>query len=355
MTPDAWVYDFFDEPLLIALDSLRKLKFTPRTNGYIEKSNYIKSNIFNNEIYPIVPLYLTNYCNQTCLYCNYSRFNMEIKRQRLSCEELYKEIEYLVTVKGYKTIELVYATDPHISAADIVEHIKMTKKFLLQQNGKYVGINAKSFSLDEYKIFKNAGLDFVILWQETYDENRYMDLHPNQREKSNYIYRLDTYEKIFEAGIKNIGMGVLTGIQRNWIKDWMMLIIHEAYLKWKYNRSASILGIPRLKGIAEIKYLPQIEYLLPSDTQFLELVAIHNIYSPMTFSFVSTRENWNYCLKLASGGGCLFTFDCSTYPGGYTHNEENHQFPTHNLEIEKYFDKALNNNFHPKFDWTFPE
>lgn len=346
-------YEFFDEALLNALTSLKKNNSMNGSNGYIEKSNLIKTSLFDNKIYPIVPLYLTNFCNQTCLYCNYSRFNTKIKRLRLGKEELIKELECLVVNKGYKSIELVYATDPHISIDEIIEHISLTKEFLLNHNGKYVGINAQSFSTRDYILFKDAGLDFVVLWQETYDEERYITLHPNDREKSDFMNRLDTYEGIYEAGIDYVGMGVLSGIQKDFVKDWALLMIHESYLKWKYGKKVSILGIPRLKGKSEINYLPQIEYSIPNDVQFLELLAIHNIYSPETLPFVNTREEWDLCAQIARGGGCLFTFNCSTFPGGYTHNEETHQFPTYNLEIEKYYNKAMEINLFPKFDWSF--
>ena len=218
-------------------------------DSIVETSRTIKTNLFHGKIYSIVPLYVSSYCQEHCVYCNYRAGNRDkkIERVRLTNAELEIEVEFLAK-KGFRAIELVYATDPFTTVNDVSHHIGITSEILSTFGGGIVGINARPYLVEDYRRLKNAGLDFVVLWQETYDEIRYKELHPGKTEKRDFFYRLNAPERMIQAGIENIGLGVLSGLH-DWRKDWYLLIHHVAFLLETYKEKIKtiILGIPRLK------------------------------------------------------------------------------------------------------------
>jgi len=319
----------------------------------INLSREKKYSIFKGNIYAIAPLYISSICQENCLYCNFRSGNKKsnIKRIRLSDKELEKEVEFLAD-KGIRVIELVYASDPAITSSDVSKSIKIAKNILSKYNGGEVGINARPYTEEEYRRFKDSGLSFVVLWQETYDIENYKRIHPGNTEKTDFFYRLNAPERMINAGIRNIGLGIQLGLS-DWKKDWIKLMYHIDYLINKYGEKIEniILGIPRLKAVqgAIIKNT----IFVPSDIEYLFAISLFNLYMPTALPFVNTRECWNLCLEVARGGGTLFTFNCKTIPGGYTLGQKGFQFPTHNYDAGKYAKKICDTGVNPIFNWEF--
>ena len=113
-----------------------------------------------------------------------------------------------------------------------------------------------------------------------------------------------------------------------------------------------IIGILRLKNIPNSE-MDICSTNLPSDEEFLFCVAIQNIYNPYSLLFVNTRESWELCTKASQGGGTLFTFNCSTIPGGYSLGSKGYQFPTYNFDVDSFIDKCSFYNLEPIFNWNF--
>ena len=311
-----------------------------------------KKTRFNGRLFPVVPIYATSICMEQCLYCNFRAGNkgVEIERVRLSDDELMAEARYLIEVKGLRVLELVYATDPLMRVDTMCRHVELLRDLLGQHGGGTVGINAEALEEEEYRRLLGAGLLFAVLWQETYDRERYQELHPGTTKKTNFEYRFDAYERMLSAGIRNIGMGVLCGLA-DWRCDWAMLMNHERYLFRKYGCGAAILGVPRLKQAsgAVLQRTP----FIPSRQEFLVAVALHNIFAPETMAFVNTREDWDLCVDLSNGGGCLFTFNCSTVPGGYSLGHRGYQFPTGSYDAPVFAEKLKDAGLYPHFNWSF--
>lgn len=317
----------------------------------VKKARLIKESFFKNDIFAVVPLYVTSVCDEQCLYCNFRAANqIQVERHRLNDHELLQEISFLINEKGYRTIELVYSTD-HSSRIDaICRHIELVKKSLETVGGGLIGLNAEPFSEDEYRLLKSAGIDFIVLWQETYDSDVYQQMHPGITKKSNFEFRIDAYERMLKAGIEQIGMGVLSGLA-DWRKDWTMLFMHQEYLKKTYGMESPIIGIPRLKA-SEGAIIKKTGHM-PTDDEFLLCIAAQCLFDPFSLPFVNTRENWDLCVRLSSGGGVLFTFNCSTIPGGYSLGCRGYQFPTFNFDIDLYAGKAVEEGFHTRMKWSF--
>jgi 2-iminoacetate synthase len=311
-----------------------------------------KARRFKETVFGISPLYVTSICNEHCSYCNFRAGNKDaaITRLRLTPEQLREEVSFLVNHQGLRVVELVYASDPKFGADTIARHIQITADVLEAAGGGIVGINAPPFAVDDYRRLKAAGLDFVVLWQETYDRERYRELHPVRTAKAKFEGRLTAYERMIQGGIRNIGLGVLSGLAP-WRTDWLALMVHEQYLYQTYGIDTAILGVPRLKPAqgALLQFTPY----TPNDQEYLLAIAVHNLFSPVTVPFVNTREPWTLCTEAARGGGAIFTFNCSTIPGGYTQGTRGYQFPTGDFPASEYVPKLRSEGLPPVMKWTF--
>ena len=318
----------------------------------IEASHRLKVRLFAEEVYCISPLYVTSCCQERCTYCNFRAPNRKssVSRLRLTEEQLEKELDFLVRRQGLRVMELVYSSDPTIGVREMARHLQITRSALDRVDGTIIGINAGPLDEAGYRQLRAAGLDFVVLWQETYDRKCYRTLHPGRTPKSNFENRVNAYERMIRGGLRHIGMAVLSGLAP-WREDWLSLLAHENYLLDTYATSAAILGIPRLKSAegAPVKTTPYI----PSDREFLLAIAVHNLFSPLTLPFVNTRESWPFCVEAARGGGAIFTLDCSTVPGGYSQGSRGYQFPTETFPAPEFLPKLRAERFTPVVAWDF--
>ncbi|MBM4387896.1 MAG: hypothetical protein FJ088_09180 [Deltaproteobacteria bacterium] len=318
----------------------------------LKASARVKRGIFSGRVFPIAPLYVSSYCVEHCVYCNYRVENRDtdVLRVRLDRHGLEDEVAYLLE-KGYSAIELVYATDTALSPSDIGGHLSMTRKFIEDKNLSGVAaLNSQAFTTDGYREIAASGVDFVALWQETYSGESYRRLHPNGNSKKDFSFRADAPERMIEGGVREIGMGILFGLAPA-NEDFFTLLMHERYLIENYGKKCAVLGIPRLKPArgALLKEAPH----PVSDDELKLMVAIHNVVFPRTLPFINTRETFDLCRELAAGGGALFTFDCSTIPGGYSRNKSGYQFPTGNYPIEKYRGFLEKDGMNLRMDWDF--
>lgn len=310
----------------------------------------LKTALYAGRVFVIVPVYVTSICQEQCLYCNFRAGNkgVGVERKRLTDDELEKEALYLIKEKGQRVLELVYSTDPQMRVDAMCRHVELVRRLLGNHGGGLVGISAEALDESEYRRLVNAGLCWSVVWQETYDKARYAALHPGKTKKTNFEYRLDSYERMLAAGVEHVGVGVLSGLS-DWKRDWATLMLHEEYLRKNCANGANILGTPRLKIAPGALF--QESPFTPTRQEFLTTVALHNIFSPTTAPFVSTREDWDLCVELARGGGCLFTLNCSTTPGGYALHHEGCQFTSHSYDARIYSAKLKARGLDPVFNW----
>ncbi len=316
----------------------------------VDRSAEIKRERYQGRVFAIVPIYVSSICQEQCLYCNFRSPNqgVGVERRRLTDEELEKEAVFLIEEKGLRTLELVYSSDPRVRVDAMCRHVELVRRVLERHGGGLVGMSAEALDASEYRRLVDAGLCLSVLWQETYDRDRYALLHPGATKKANFEYRVDAYERMLAAGVEHVGIGVLSGLAE-WKRDWAMLMLHEEYLQRRYGRGATVLGIPRLKPAPGAVF--QESPFTPTRQEFVAAIALHNIFSPATAAFVSTREDWELCVELARGGGCLFTFNCSTAPGGYSLQHGGCQFETHSYDAPVYSARLKSEGLQPIFHW----
>lgn len=305
---------------------------------------------FGGAVFPVSPLYVTSVCKERCTYCNYRAGSTDpgLLRVRLTDAELEREVRFLAEERGLRAVELVYASDPRITVDDICRHVELTARILSRFGRPVVGLSAEPVSAEEYRRLRNAGLAFAVVWMETYDPARYRELHPGRQTKTDFYWRLNSYERMFESGLEMAGYGVLSGLA-DWRRDWSMLAAHQRWLRAHCGRGPEILGIPRLRPAPGAPYDPG--GFLPDDGVFRSLVAWHNSLFPAVLPFVSTRESFETCLQLAAGGGCLFTLNCSTVPGGYTLTHRGAQFETGNYDAQRFAPRLRAAGLAPDWAW----
>lgn len=316
----------------------------------LARARHRKAELFNGAVFPVSPLYVSSICKERCAYCNYRAGSTDpaLRRVRLSDTELEREVRFLVEERGLRSVELVYASDPLISVDDICRHVELTARILARHGHANVGLSAEPASTAGYRRLRDAGLTFSVVWMETYDQARYAALHPGRQTKTDFVWRLESYQRMIEAGLEGIGYGVLSGLG-SWRRDWSMLLLHQQWLRRQYGRGPDILGIPRLKPAPGA--LLQGSPLIPSDSTFRALVALHSTLYPGVLPFVSTREDFDTCLQIASGGGCLFTFNCSTVPGGYTLPHSGPQFLTGDYDAPLFAPRAAASGLLLQWAW----
>lgn len=274
----------------------------------------------------IIPEYLTSFCQNDCLYCGYRKSNPLAERVRLSLSEFEKEID-LILAWGHRQIELVLADDPEFGPDRIAPYVELARRKLSELGGGMVALNAPAYSEDGYRLLYTKGLDWVALWQETYDETHFGRWHFQGSPKRNYEFRLDVWDRAISAGFTRVALGVLFGLY-DWRFEVLALIEHGNYLLRNYGIEPHALGIPRLKPARGVLASQKPSHYTVSDEDYRLALNIYRLAFPRTRLFLNTRETFDFNMSLV-GRGDLFTVDCETLPGAYLRGRLPGQFSTH--------------------------
>jgi 2-iminoacetate synthase len=276
-----------------------------------------KQKTHNNTLQAIIPQYHTSKCSDDCAYCSFRKSNPHVLRAELNDDDFERELKIILDW-GYSVIEFVYATDANFPAKRIAERITKAKQ-MGKAIGKEleIGINAPSLSLDDYKILNDAGVDFVLLWMETYSDS-YKKWHPNNTLKSDFNYRINTFDRSIQAGIKKYAFAVLFGLS-DWVEDVLNLIAHGLYLRKTYGVEPYIIGNPRLKRAMGLS-VENSKFII-DDENYIFVNYLFKLIFPETKLFINTREEIDINLELIKGGGDFFTIDCGTFPCAYLNPE----------------------------------
>lgn len=299
----------------------------------------------------IVPQYQSSYCVDDCSYCGFKKSNRIIDRTRLSDEDFKKEIEILVDL-GYRTIEFVYASDKYFNASRIAKRVEYVKNYgKKKQIDIRVGLNSEPLDFKGYKILYDAGLDFFVIWMETYNKDKYIYWHGKKTPKANFERRYNSYEIAIEAGLKNYGMGILFGLSK-WQEDVNALIKHGRKLTQKYNVSPYIIGVPRIKRANCVIIDNKFEQV--TDENLKIAIEKYNEAFPEAMIFFNTRENFEFNVETCKEND-LFTIDCGTYPGAYLNpsilKNDTEQFHTFQYNRGEVIKQLRNNGFKIQYEW----
>ncbi len=274
----------------------------------------------------IIPVYLTSFCRNECLYCGYRRSNPVAERVRLSLDELARELD-LILAWGHRQIELVLSDDPEFGAEQVARAVELTRRKLDARGGGVVALCAPVYARDDYARLRDAGLDWLVEWQETYHQPHFDRWHVTGSEKRQFEFRLDIWDRAIDAGIRQVALGALLGLY-DWRYDALAVIEHGHYLRRAYGLEPHALGIPRLKPARGVLASQKPSRFAVSDDDYRFIVSLYHLAFPRARLFFNTREDYDLNLSMVLAGD-LFTVDCETLPGGYLRPRLPGQFSTH--------------------------
>lgn len=278
----------------------------------------IKQKIYGRRIVFFAPLYLSNYCVNSCVYCPYHVKNKNICRKKLTQEEVRNEVIALQDM-GHKRLALEAGEDPVNNPLEYILECINTIYSVKHKNGaiRRVNVNIAATTVDEYRKLKEAGIGTYILFQETYHKKHYEELHP-AGPKHNYNWHTEATDRAQEAGIDDVGLGVLFGLD-TYAYELCGLMMHAEHLEAKFGVGPHTISVPRICPAEDID--PNEFSNAVPDEMWHKLIAIIRIAVPYTGMIVSTREteeNRRIALEL---GISQISGASSTSVGGYTKEE----------------------------------
>ncbi|HHX69758.1 MAG: [FeFe] hydrogenase H-cluster radical SAM maturase HydG [Miniphocaeibacter sp.] len=279
----------------------------------------IKQRFYGNRIVLFAPLYLSNYCVNGCTYCPYHYKNKTIRRKKLTQEEIKEEVIALQDM-GHKRLALETGEDPvNCPIEYVIESIK-TIYSVHHKNGdtRRVNVNIAATTVENYKKLKYAGIGTYILFQETYHKDNYEELHPTGP-KHNYAYHTEAMDRAMEAGIDDVGCGVLFGLN-NYEYDFIGLLMHGEHLEAKFGVGPHTISVPRIRPADDVN--PDEFTNSISDEIFMKIVALVRIAVPYTGIIISTRENEETRSKVLELGVSQISGGSRTSVGGYAEEEK---------------------------------
>ncbi len=293
----------------------------PELEGKIyELAARIKQQFYGNRIVLFAPLYLSNYCVNGCVYCPYHYKNKTIPRKKLTQEEIADEVRALIRT-GHKRLAVEAGEDPVNNPLEyILDSIRTI--YSVQEGGnsiRRVNVNIAATDVDSYRKLKAAGIGTYILFQETYNKERYQLLHPTGP-KSNYAWHTEAMDRAQEGGCDDVGIGVLFGLE-NYMYELVGLLMHAEHLEARWGVGPHTISVPRICPADDID-TGDFPDALP-DAVFRKLVAVLRVAVPYTGMIVSTRESASMRAQLLECGVSQISGGSRTSVGGYT-TEERH-------------------------------
>ncbi len=299
--------------------SALKVLLSPAARPYLERmasqSMVLTRQRFGANIGLYLPLYLSNLCANDCDYCGFSMSN-RIKRKVLTMEEVESEIA-IIKSRGFDSILLVAGEHETKVGLDYFSQVLPRVK----QAFSYLAMEVQPMSTSDYQTLVAQGLDAVMLYQETYNQGTYIK-HHLRGNKADFINRLNALDRVAQAGVEKIGLGVLLGLD-DWRMDALLMGHHLAYMEKRYWRSRYSISLPRLRPCTGANNAKT----LIGDAGLVQMICAFRLFNPQVEISLSTREAPSLRDNLMGLGVTHLSAGSSTEPGGYTNpNSQLDQF-----------------------------
>lgn len=277
----------------------------------------IKQHIYGNRIVMFAPLYVSDYCVNRCSYCSYN-CGHSFERRRLTMEEIRSEVKVLEQM-GHKRLALEAGEDDKNCSIDYILDCMRTIYDMKFENGEIrrINVNIAATTVENYQKLKEVGIGTYILFQESYHEPSYLQAHISGP-KRDFEYHLTAFDRAMEAGIDDVGAGVLFGLADPYF-EVLGLMIHNEHLEKKFGVGFHTISVPRLRPAAgmNIEDFPH----LVDDATFEKIVAVIRLAVPFTGMILSTRENHEMRNKLLHMGISQLSAGSCADVGGYSRRE----------------------------------
>ena len=250
----------------------------------------IKRSVYDNRIVMFAPLYIANYCVNRCKYCGFRGDNPLEKRRMLTMDEVKQEIDVLAGKIGHKRLIAVYGEHPLTST----DYYAIYDHQVLSPKGTKVGIrrvnvNAAPLPVEDLRVLHQVGIGTFQVFQETYHRPTYERLHPADTVKGNYDWRTTCFHRCMEAGVDDVGLGVLFGLY-DWQFEVMALIYHSRDLEKWFNIGPHTISFPRLEPACGTDIPEKSPYLI-NDAIFRRIVVTTRLSVPYTGLILTCRES----------------------------------------------------------------
>jgi 2-iminoacetate synthase len=273
----------------------------------------VKLKIYGKRLVLFAPLYVSDYCLNNCLYCGYRRQN-SFRRSKLSQEELAEEVRILEGL-GHKRLALEAGEHPAECPLDYILECIKTIYSLKFKNGsiRRINVNIAATTTEDYARLKAAEIGTYILFQETYHRETYRRMHPDGP-KSDYDWHTCAHHRAMQAGIDDVGFGVLFGLY-DYRFEVLAMLMHAQSLEQQFGVGPHTISVPRLRPALGMD-LASFPYLVP-DEDFARLVAVLRLAVPYTGLILSTRERPDFRDRLLDLGISQLSAGSCTGVGGY--------------------------------------
>lgn len=262
---------------------------------------------FGKTMQMFVPLYLTNSCVNGCVYCGFHASN-PMKRTILTEEEIVSEYKAIKKLAPFENLLLVTGENPHKAGVPyIARALELAKPYFSN-----LKIEVMPLKAEEYKELTEHGLNGVICFQETYHRERYNVYHPKGM-KADFEWRVNGFDRMGQAGVHSIGMGVLVGLEE-WRTDMTMMAYHLRHLQKHYWKTKYSVNFPRMRKAENDGFQPNV---LMSDKELAQLTFAFRIFDHDVDISYSTREFAAFRDHMATLGVTTMSAESKTEPGGY--------------------------------------
>ncbi|HOU54891.1 MAG TPA: [FeFe] hydrogenase H-cluster radical SAM maturase HydG [Myxococcota bacterium] len=280
----------------------------------------VKERIYGRRLVLFAPLYVSNFCRNDCTYCAFRLRNKDVPRRALTQAEVDREVRALVR-QGHKRVLLVAGEsypdegfDYVLRCIDTIYSVKEPPSGEVRR----VNVNVAPLSLEEFRALKERKIGTYQLFQETYHRETYRKVHLAGK-KRDYDWRVTVMDRAMEAGIDDVGVGILFGLF-DWRFEVLALMQHVRHLEQRFGVGPHTISVPRLEPAVGSDLSAHPPFAVP-DVEFRKLVAILRLAVPYTGIILSTRETPNIRREAFALGVSQISAGSRTNPGGYTEGE----------------------------------
>lgn len=266
---------------------------------------------FGKTISLYIPMYVSNACTNKCVYCGFNHDN-DMKRTILTMDQVKAECEAIKKLGPFDNILIVAGEYPSLCGTEYLEKVLHTCRPYFNN----MTIEVQPMRMEAYKRLTESGLNGVVCFQETYHREAYKKYHPRGM-KSHYAWRLNGFDRMGQAGVHKIGMGVLIGLE-DWRTDVTMMARHLRYLQRNYWRTRYSVNFPRMRP-SESGYQPNV---VMSDAELAQLTFAFRIFDHDVDISYSTREYPSFRDNMMALGVTSMSAGSRTEPGGYVSTPE---------------------------------
>lgn len=235
---------------------------------------------FGNTVYLFTPLYIANYCENYCVYCGFNCYN-HINRMKLTAEQIEHEMKVIADSGMEEILILTGESRAQSDVNYIGEACKLARKYF-----RLVGLEIYPVNTDEYRYLHECGADYVTVFQETYDSDKYETLHLLGHKRV-WPYRFDAQERALMGGMRGVAFSALLGLS-DFRKDALASALHVYYLQRKYPQAEMSLSCPRLRPIINNEKINPLDV---GEKQLCQIICAYRIFLPFVGITVSSRES----------------------------------------------------------------